>query len=76
MISDLLSDDRERSGLTVEQAARRLGIPVGRLPEARGRRAMADLGGVRSDRGGVRLAALVPMTERHRDSRVCEPRLR
>ena len=27
MFSDLLRGDRERSGLTVEQAARRLGVP-------------------------------------------------
>ena len=28
MFSDLLRGDRERSGLTVEQAARRLGVPA------------------------------------------------
>jgi len=29
MFSDLLSCDRERAGLTVDQAARRLGVPLG-----------------------------------------------
>jgi hypothetical protein len=28
MFSDLLHGDRERSGLTVEQAARHLGVPL------------------------------------------------
>jgi transcriptional regulator with XRE-family HTH domain len=28
MLSDLLRHDRERSSLTVEQAARRLGVPL------------------------------------------------
>jgi cytoskeletal protein RodZ len=29
MFSDLLRQDRERAGLTVELAARRLGVPLG-----------------------------------------------
>jgi transcriptional regulator with XRE-family HTH domain len=33
MFSDLLRADRERSGLTVEQAAQRLGVPLGAYRE-------------------------------------------
>jgi transcriptional regulator with XRE-family HTH domain len=63
MLSDLLRRDRERSGLTIEQAARRLGLVPEAYQELESGEGLARVGDVRPRLPDVRLAADVPLDD-------------